>query len=104
MLGEKQDNDYLDAAILAADREGITNDQIQEALPEAERARLFGGTGSGSRQDAGAGERSGTASGEEISTEFSRGFDPRYGQTDKLPSRPAETKVSIYSNQKPRAI
>jgi len=87
--GKGEDNDYLDAAILAADREGITNDQIQEALPEAERARLFGGTGSGSEQDAGAGERSGTASGEEISTEFSRGFDTRYGQTDKLPSRPA---------------
>lgn len=87
--GKGEDNDYLDAAILAADREGITNDQIQEALPEAERARLFGGTGSVSRQDAGAGERSGTASGEEISTEFSRGLDTRYGQTDKLPSRPA---------------
>lgn len=42
--GKGDDNDYLDAAIEAATKEGISNDQIQEALPEAERARLFGGT------------------------------------------------------------
>ena len=32
--GRGADNDYLDAAIMLAESEGITNDQIQEALPD----------------------------------------------------------------------
>lgn len=50
--GKGDDNDYLDAAIVAATKEGISNEQIQEALPDAERARLFGGTDTG-QQDVG---------------------------------------------------
>lgn len=38
--GKGEDNDYLDAAKLAATREGITDEQIQEALTNAERDRL----------------------------------------------------------------
>ncbi|MAN60913.1 MAG: hypothetical protein CMI60_03095 [Parvibaculum sp.] len=35
--GNGSDNDYLDAARLLAQKEGISNDQIQEALPQSER-------------------------------------------------------------------
>ena len=41
--GKGEDNDYLDAAKLAATREGITDEQIQEALSNAERDRLDSG-------------------------------------------------------------
>ena len=36
--GRGEDNDYLDAAKLLAAKEGLTNEQIEEALPNAERS------------------------------------------------------------------
>ena len=62
--GKGDDNDYLDAAIEAATKEGISNDQIQEALPDAERARLFGGADTG-RQDGGSSAVVDTVSGKQ---------------------------------------
>ena len=59
--GKGEDNDYLDAAILSARNEGISDGQIQEALPDAERERLFGGTsarGQDGRPDSGSGRLS----------------------------------------------
>ena len=56
--GKGEDNDYLDAAILSAKDEGVTDGQIQEALPDAERERLFGGA-SATGQDGRLGSRSG---------------------------------------------
>ena len=44
--GKGEDNDYLDAAIIAAKKEGVNDDQIKEALPDTERERLFGGADS----------------------------------------------------------
>lgn len=35
--GRGEDNDYLDAAIILANKKGISDEQIQEALPDAER-------------------------------------------------------------------
>jgi len=35
--GRGEDNDYLDAAIILANKKGISDDQIQEALPDTER-------------------------------------------------------------------
>ena len=35
--GRGSDNDYLDAAKMLAEEEGITNDQVQKALPDSER-------------------------------------------------------------------
>ena len=35
--GRGEDNDYLDAAIILAKEEGISDDKIQEALPDSER-------------------------------------------------------------------
>ena len=35
--GRGEDNDYLDAAIILANEEGISDDKIQEALPDSER-------------------------------------------------------------------
>ena len=45
--GKGEDNDYLDAAILSARNEGITDGQIQEALPDAERERFNSGASAG---------------------------------------------------------
>jgi len=44
--GRGADNDYLDAAKLLAEKEGKTYEQIQEALPAAERDGVDSGTGS----------------------------------------------------------
>lgn len=43
--GRGADNDYLDAAKLLAEKEGKTYEQIQEALPAAERDGVDSGTG-----------------------------------------------------------
>ena len=43
--GRGEDNDYLDAAILLAQSEGLTNDQIKETLPTAERGEFDVGSG-----------------------------------------------------------
>ena len=48
----------------AATREGISNEQIQEPIPDAERARLFGGTDTG-RQDGGSSPVADRVSGEQ---------------------------------------
>ena len=87
--GKGEDNDYLDAAKLAATREGITDEQIQEALSNAERDRLDSGA-SARQQDGSPNSRSGQTNGTETSTEFSRGLDFGYEQLSELPSRPAE--------------
>jgi hypothetical protein len=43
--GRGEDNDYLDAAILLAQAEGLTNDQIKETLPTTERGEFDVGSG-----------------------------------------------------------
>jgi hypothetical protein len=43
--GRGEDNDYLDAAILLAQSEGLTNDQIKETLPTTERGEFDVGSG-----------------------------------------------------------
>ena len=65
--GKGDDNDYLDAAIAAATREGVDNEQIKEALPEAERGRLNNRTGAPG-QDGQADRRTDRASTEEEGT------------------------------------
>lgn len=91
--GKGEDNDYLDAAILAANKEGISDERIQEALPNAERDRLFGGTGSADGQDGSADTGASGTSVEETVIEYSRGFDSGSGGLSTLPSRPADADL-----------
>lgn len=91
--GKGEDNDYLDAAILAANKEGISDDRIKEALPDAERDRLFGGTGSPDGQDGSADTGARGTSVEETVIEYSRGFDSGSGGLGSLPSRPADADL-----------
>ena len=91
--GKGEDNDYLDAAILAANKEGISDDAIKEALPDAERNRLFGGTGSPDGQDGSADTGARGTSVEETVIEYSRGFDSGSGGLATLPSRPADADL-----------
>ena len=45
--GRGSDNDYVDGAIEYARKEGFTDEQIAEALPSADRNRVYPDTGSG---------------------------------------------------------
>lgn len=92
--GKGQDNDYLDAAILAADREGITNEQIQEALPDAERERLFGGTSGDRPADEGPNSGPSRAGREELVIERQTGLYSGYTGLSNLPSTPARAELA----------
>ena len=90
--GKGDDNDYLDAAIAAAAREGIDNEQIKEALPEAERGRLDSRTGTPG-QDGQADRRSdrtGTEEGEAIDEQDSGSFRRSYQSIPAFGSRTVE--------------
>jgi hypothetical protein len=66
--GRGEDNDYLDAAILLAQSEGLTNDQIKETLPTAERGEFDVGSGT-IGQNAGLRSENDGLSSEELSRE-----------------------------------
>ena len=66
--GRGEDNDYLDAAILLAQAEGLTNDQIKETLPTTERGEFDVGSGT-IGQNAGLRSENDGLSSEELSRE-----------------------------------
>ena len=100
--GKGDDNDYLDAAIEAATKEGISNDQIQEALPDAERARLFGGTDTG-RQDGGSSAVVDTVSGKQAeSINRQQGIlDLDGGGNNRRPGDTELPKTSLAGSREP---
>ena len=78
--GRGEDNDYLDAATILAKNEGISDDQIQEALPDSERVG-FDPQPSAGGQDGSLRGRPGGTDGE-ASVETSRQFSFDFGDTE----------------------
>jgi len=94
--GQGQDNDYLDAAIILAEKNGVSNDQIKETLTDIGR-RLDNSEPSTRRQDGSVGERSARPNGEEA------GGEGAGGETN-LSIQPSAAALDAYTNPAPRPI
>lgn len=91
--GRGEDNDYLDAAILLAQSEGLTNDQIKETLPTTERGEFDVGSGT-IGQNAGLRSENDGLGREEISREESFEDDGGGILSDGRSVRPSNTTNS----------
>ena len=115
--GKGEDNDYLDAAIIAAKKEGVNDEQIKEALPDTERERLFGGAdsqgadGASNQGTSGAVQeiRDGNAIDEQSSGSFRRSYQsiPAFGSRTVEPVQirdQLELAEQLFAEGKPLPI
>ena len=89
--GQGQDNDYLDAAVILAEKNGVSNEQIEEALTNIGR-RLDNFESSTQGQDGVVSPRSAKPNGEEAG-----------GETN-LSIQPSAAALDAYTNPAPRPI